>query len=75
MTETLAEKKCTPCRGGIAPLTHEEAAIPRFSTILTLVVIPVIYNVVKGWRVPVMPLQQAQGRCVEEPGSVHEQVG
>jgi 4a-hydroxytetrahydrobiopterin dehydratase len=25
MTETLAEKKCTPCRGGIAPLTHEEA--------------------------------------------------
>jgi Cu(I)/Ag(I) efflux system membrane protein CusA/SilA len=45
------------------------------STILTLVVIPVIYNVVKGWRVPVMPLQQAQGRCVEEPGSVHEQVG
>jgi Pterin 4 alpha carbinolamine dehydratase len=25
MTETLAEKKCTPCRGGIPPLTHEEA--------------------------------------------------
>jgi aspartate oxidase len=26
MTETLAKKKpCTPCRGGIAPLTHEEA--------------------------------------------------
>ena len=25
MTETLAEKKCTPCRGGVAPLTHEEA--------------------------------------------------
>jgi 4a-hydroxytetrahydrobiopterin dehydratase len=25
MTETLAEKKCIPCRGGIAPLTHEEA--------------------------------------------------
>ena len=25
MTETLAEKKCTPCRGGIAPLTHQEA--------------------------------------------------
>ena len=25
MTETLAAKKCTPCRGGIAPLSHEEA--------------------------------------------------
>ena len=25
MTETLAEKTCTPCRGGIPPLTHEEA--------------------------------------------------
>ena len=25
MTETLAEKRCTPCRGGIPPLTHEEA--------------------------------------------------
>jgi 4a-hydroxytetrahydrobiopterin dehydratase len=24
MTETLAEKKCTSCRGGIPPLTHEE---------------------------------------------------
>jgi hypothetical protein len=28
MTE-IAEKKCTPCRGGIPPLTHEEAE--RFS--------------------------------------------
>jgi 4a-hydroxytetrahydrobiopterin dehydratase len=25
MTETLAEKACTPCRGGIPPHTHEEA--------------------------------------------------
>jgi 4a-hydroxytetrahydrobiopterin dehydratase len=25
MTETLAEKKCTPCRGGIPPLTRAEA--------------------------------------------------
>jgi 4a-hydroxytetrahydrobiopterin dehydratase len=25
MIEALAEKKCTPCRGGIPPLTHEEA--------------------------------------------------
>jgi 4a-hydroxytetrahydrobiopterin dehydratase len=25
MTETLAEKTCTPCRGGIPPLTREEA--------------------------------------------------
>ena len=32
MTETLAEKKCTPCRGGIAPLTHEEAEHFRSQT-------------------------------------------
>jgi 4a-hydroxytetrahydrobiopterin dehydratase len=25
MTETLAEKRCTPCRGGVPPLTHDEA--------------------------------------------------
>jgi len=25
MTKTLAEKKCTPCRGGIPPLTRQEA--------------------------------------------------
>src|SRR5499426_4777562 len=25
MTETLAQKKCTPCRGGVPPLTHGEA--------------------------------------------------
>jgi 4a-hydroxytetrahydrobiopterin dehydratase len=25
MTEALAEKKCTPCRGGVLPLTPEEA--------------------------------------------------
>lgn len=25
MTATLAEKTCTPCRGGIPPLTSEEA--------------------------------------------------
>ena len=25
MIETLAEKKCTPCRGGIPPLTQSEA--------------------------------------------------
>src|SRR5690242_17183284 len=25
MTETLADKTCTPCRGGIPPLTLEEA--------------------------------------------------
>jgi 4a-hydroxytetrahydrobiopterin dehydratase len=25
MTEILAQKTCTPCRGGVPPLTHEEA--------------------------------------------------
>jgi 4a-hydroxytetrahydrobiopterin dehydratase len=25
MSETLAEKTCTPCRGGIPPLTGDEA--------------------------------------------------
>ena len=28
MTETLAEKTCTPCRGGIPPLTRDEAQRP-----------------------------------------------
>lgn len=26
MVERLAQKVCTPCRGGVPPLTHEEAA-------------------------------------------------
>ena len=26
MADSLAEKSCTPCRGGVAPLTSEEAA-------------------------------------------------
>jgi 4a-hydroxytetrahydrobiopterin dehydratase len=26
MTDTLAEKACTPCRGGIPPLTRDQAA-------------------------------------------------
>jgi 4a-hydroxytetrahydrobiopterin dehydratase len=25
MTETLADKTCTPCRGGVPPLAREEA--------------------------------------------------
>ena len=25
MTETLVEKTCTPCRGGVSPLTSAEA--------------------------------------------------
>src|SRR5262245_34919659 len=32
MTETLAQKKCTPCRGGVPPLTHEEAERFRSQT-------------------------------------------
>ena len=32
ITQTLAEKKCTPCRGGVAPLTHEEAERFRSQT-------------------------------------------
>jgi hypothetical protein len=27
MTEALASKTCTPCRGGIAPLTREQAGL------------------------------------------------
>ena len=27
MTETLANKTCTPCRGGVPPLTREQAEI------------------------------------------------
>jgi len=26
MTETLAEKTCTPCRGGVPPLSADEGA-------------------------------------------------
>ena len=29
MTETLANKACTPCRGGIPPLTREQAELFR----------------------------------------------
>jgi 4a-hydroxytetrahydrobiopterin dehydratase len=32
MTDTLAEKKCTPCRGGIPPLTQKEAESFRSQT-------------------------------------------
>jgi 4a-hydroxytetrahydrobiopterin dehydratase len=32
MTETLAEKKCTPCRGGVPPLTLAEAEHFRSQT-------------------------------------------
>ena len=32
MTDTLAEKKCSPCRGGISPLTHDEAEHFRSQT-------------------------------------------
>lgn len=27
MTTTLVEKTCTPCRGGVPPLTREEAEV------------------------------------------------
>ena len=37
MTEALAGKTCTPCRGGISPLTREQAELfhaqaPRLAT-------------------------------------------
>ena len=32
MTATLVEKNCTPCRGGVPPLTPEEAARYRGET-------------------------------------------
>src|SRR6516164_6033229 len=32
MIESLAQKKCTPCRGGIPPLTHDEAERFRSQT-------------------------------------------
>jgi 4a-hydroxytetrahydrobiopterin dehydratase len=32
MIETLAEKKCTPCRGGVPPLTLAEAKHFRSQT-------------------------------------------
>ena len=44
------------------------------STILTLVVIPAVYGVIKGWRLPAVPLHQSPDRCVEEPRRVADQV-
>jgi hypothetical protein len=34
MTEALASKTCTPCRGGIPPLTREQAELFRAQAIL-----------------------------------------
>ncbi len=54
MTETLAEKKCTPCRGGVPPLTQAEAErfkaqtpnwdIPMTATVLKEPSASTIYN-------------------------------
>jgi copper/silver efflux system protein len=44
------------------------------STILTLVVIPAVYGVIKGWRLPVVPRHQTMDRRVEEPRKVLDQV-
>jgi Cu(I)/Ag(I) efflux system membrane protein CusA/SilA len=35
------------------------------STILTLVVIPAVYGMIKGWRLPAVPPYQIPPRCVE----------
>jgi Cu(I)/Ag(I) efflux system membrane protein CusA/SilA len=40
------------------------------STILTLIVIPAVYGIIKGWRLPLALVHQTQGQCVEEPGRV-----
>ncbi len=39
------------------------------STILTLIVIPAIYGVVKGWRLPAFRANQAKDRPVPAPAS------
>jgi Cu(I)/Ag(I) efflux system membrane protein CusA/SilA len=39
------------------------------STVLTLVVIPAVYGMIKGWRLPVVPLHQTADQCVAEPRS------
>jgi Cu(I)/Ag(I) efflux system membrane protein CusA/SilA len=43
------------------------------STILTLVVIPAIYGLVKGWRLPQALVHQTQDQCVEGPERVLDQ--
>jgi copper/silver efflux system protein len=43
------------------------------STILTLVVIPAVYGVIKGWRLPQVPLHRTRDRRVEETGRLLEQ--
>src|SRR5262249_40935136 len=44
------------------------------STILTLVVIPAVYGVIKGWRLPAVALHHSPDRSVEEPSRVSDQV-
>jgi copper/silver efflux system protein len=43
------------------------------STILTLVVIPAVYGVIKGWRLPEVPLHRTRDRRVAEPGRLLDQ--
>ncbi len=43
------------------------------STILTLVVIPAVYGVIKGWRLPVTRLHRTRDRRVENPGRFLDQ--
>ena len=43
------------------------------STILTLVVIPAVYGVIKGWRLSEVPLHRTRDRGVEEPGRLVDQ--
>jgi Cu(I)/Ag(I) efflux system membrane protein CusA/SilA len=44
------------------------------STILTLVVIPAVYGVIKGWRLPAVPLRHSPDTCVEGQRRVADQV-
>jgi len=44
------------------------------STILTLVMIPAVYGVIKGWRLPSVPPHQIPDRFVERAREVAGQV-
>jgi copper/silver efflux system protein len=44
------------------------------STILTLVIIPAVYAVIKGWRLPAVPLHQIPDRGVERAREATGQV-
>ena len=66
-------RACYRLCGALAPVGSDaayRAANDRWdvsSTIRILVVSPAVYGVIKGCRLPAIPVHQSPDRCVEEP--------